>query len=189
MAAYDRSPLAVDWPGGRRGAWTWRERPDWSGWTVPTAEAPAEEGRLSGELAARAGGVILDIEPYRGFWRSDSVGEAEAFLRAYRQVTEAPIRVSLDQRRLRDGFPHRPFMEAAADFLPQVYWTDFGRPWREVLEEARSLLKPFGKPIEYVLPGNAESSDIGAAVSWCAEQGAAASIWVWQTVRPENWPR
>lgn len=184
MARFDRSPLAVD--GVTPSRWGWREM-GWTPWTVPTAIHPAREGALAGRLAREAGAVILDLEPYAGFWRG-TAADADAFLAAYRAETEAPLRISLDHRRLRDGFPYPALMEAAVDFLPQAYWTDFRRPWAAVLSEAGAALAPYGKPVEYVLPGNAEPPDFAAAIEWCAERGAATSAWVWQTIRPENWP-
>lgn len=184
MARFDRGALAVD--GANPSRWTWRER-GWTPWTVSTAISPAEEGALTGQLANEAGEVILDLEPYAGFWRG-TPGDADAFLAAYRAEADAPFRISIDHRRLRDGFPYPAFIEAAAGFLPQVYWTDFRRPWSEVLVEAEAALRPYGKQIEYVLPGNAEPADFAAAVAWCIERGVNASIWVWQTIRAENWP-
>jgi len=79
-------------------------------------------------------------------------------------------------------------MDAAAGFLPRVDWTDVRRPWREVLEEAELALRPYRRPIEYVLPGNAAPEDVAAALTWCAERQARVSLWVWQTIRWENWP-
>jgi hypothetical protein len=153
---------------------------------VPTAVDPAREGALAARLAAEAGSVILDLEPYAGFWRG-SAADADAFLAAYTAETDAPLRISLDHRRLRDGFPYQAFMDAAVDFLPQVHWTTFQRPWAAVLAEAEAALAPYNKPIEYVLPGDAVPADFAAALDWCAARGASVSAWVWQTIRPENW--
>jgi len=184
MARFDGSPLAVD--GVSPSHWSWREM-GWTPWTVPTAADASREGALAGQLARAAGSVILDLEPYAGFWRG-TAHDADAFIAAYRQETDAPLRISLDHRRVGEGFPYPSFMDAAADLLPQVYWTDFRRSWAAVLEEAEAVLTPYGKPIEYVLPGNAQPADFAAALAWCIERGANASIWVWQTIRAENWP-
>jgi hypothetical protein len=183
MTRFDRSPLAVD--GVTPSRWSWREL-GWVPWTVPTAVDPAREGALAGRLAREAGTVILDLEPYAGFWRG-TAADADVFLAAYREQTDAPLRISLDHRRLRDGFPYPALMDAAVDFLPQVYWTTFRRPWAAVLAEAEAALAPYRKPIEYVLPGDAAPSDFAAAIEWCTERGTRASAWVWQTIRAENW--
>ncbi len=140
MARFDRGALAVDKVAPSQ--WSWREM-GWMPWTVPTAIDPRREGALAGRLASEAGAVILDLEPYAGFWRG-TPADADAFLAAYRAETNAPLRISLDHRRLRDGFPYPAFINAAAGFLPQVYWTDFRRSWSEVLEEAEAALAPFG---------------------------------------------
>jgi hypothetical protein len=184
MALFDRSPLAVN--GISPSQWSWRQL-GWVPWTVPTAVDPRREGALAGQLADAAGSVILDLEPYAGFWRG-TAADADAFIAAYRQQTDAPLRISLDHRRVGEGFPYPSLMDAAADFLPQVYWTDFRRSWSAVLEEAEAVLAPYGKPIEYVLPGNAEPADFAKALAWCVARAANASIWVWQTIRAENWP-
>jgi len=187
MATFDASALAVRDAGGAARHWTWKQL-GWIPWTVPRGREPGREGALTGRLAREAGQVILDLEPYRGFWQGTEA-DARRFLAAYSAETSAPIQICLDHRRLQDGFPYPVFSEAAVAFLPQVYWTDFRRTWREVLEEAESALGGYERPIEYVLPGNADPADFEAALAWCAERGARASVWVWQTIRAENWPR
>ncbi len=186
MAEFDTSPLAVQNVKGTPPYWTWKER-GWVPWTVPRGGDPVREGQLTGQLAEAAGGVILDLEPYKGYWEGTEWG-AEHFVDAYFAETQVLPRICLDHRRLRDGFPYDPFLERVAGLLPQVYWTDFQRPWREVLEEAEAVLTPLHRPIEYVLPGNARTEDLQSARAWCTAHGAPASLWVWQTIQPENWP-
>jgi DNA-binding CsgD family transcriptional regulator len=186
MARFDTSPLAVQSMQGAPPYWSWKER-GWVPWTVPRGGDPVREGQLTGQLAEAAGNVILDLEPYKGFWEGTEWG-AEHFVDAYFAETQVLPQICLDHRRLRDGFPYDTFLERVAGLLPQVYWTDFQRPWLEVLEEAAAVLAPLQRPIEYVLPGNARAADLQAARAWCTARGAPASLWVWQTILPENWP-
>ena len=185
MAAFDPG-RGADGPPGRDGAWTW-DQLHASPWIVPTAQAPASEGGLAAAIAQAAGSVILDLEPYEHFWHGNRRDE-QAWITVYSQITDAPVAISLDHRRLAGfGFPGPGFLGLATRILPQCYWTTFQRPWLEVLQEARENCAPIERPIEYVLPGDSEPQDLQDAIGWCHDQGADFSVWVWQTIRPENW--
>ena len=185
MWEFDPSPFAVSGPSGANGVWTWSGLAPILPWTVPTGISDGDdEGAFTADLANEAGRVILDLEPYDHFWRGDRV-DAERFVDAYRNRCPQPFWVSLDYRRL--PFPLPVFHELTERYLPQCYWTTFQRPWLEVLEEAEARLTPYGKPVDYVLPGDANPEDLSAAIDWCTARGADASIWVWQTIHPENW--
>src|SRR5579862_453271 len=88
MNQFDQSPLAIHDPSGSPPAWTWSTQ-DWVPWTVPRGLDPAAEGELTGAIAEVAGGVILDLEPYPGFWAGDEAAAA-GFLAAYTAQTAAP---------------------------------------------------------------------------------------------------
>src|SRR3990167_5242847 len=172
MAAFDRSELAVG-----RGTWDYPTE-NIIPWVVPTGVSPMTEARLACNEYEQ---VIVDLEPYDHFWNGSLVDQV-----LYCQGFTSDMALSLDYRRL-PGFPSHSFINKASRFLPQCYWTSFQRPWQDVLEECKAKLEVYGKPIEYVIPGDAEPDDFSAALSWIDNKGSDASVWVWQHIRDENW--
>ena len=151
-------------------------------WTVPTGVQPSLEGEMTQALGA--GRVILDLEPYPGFWQQDR-NAADKFLASCTR----PFDISIDHRRL-PGFPFTSFIQRADKILPQVYWTTFQRPWKSVLDEARGAIWGIGaedRNMEFILPGDADPDDFSDAATWCRDRGIDYSVWVWQNIREENW--
>jgi hypothetical protein len=62
-------------------------------------------------------------------------------------------------------------------YLPQNYWTDFQRPWQQVMEAAAANVEPLG-PTEPILPYKAVAADMEACIAWCEERAyASTSLW------------
>ncbi len=186
MDTCDRSPLAVRHPWGRLPYWTWTER-HWQPWTVPRGGEAYQEGRVTGQLAEAAGSVILDLSSPKGTMLGSAV-VAGQFLQGYRAETAVPWQVRLDPMQLAQGFPPPDFLTGATKLLLQVAWPSDPDRWQEVLEAAEEAVHPWGKPVEYVLPGDADPATLQAAVRWCAAHGRSCSLWAWSTIRAENWP-
>jgi hypothetical protein len=171
--------------------WNWQEANIVPWWNL-TGWNPTGAARMCGETIVQAGRLILDLEPYDNGPGPDHwvKGEAEAstfqsIFNSYR--ADLPFDITLDYRRIPDGFPYRWWLDQCDRILPQVYWTTFQRSWRSVLEEAARLLDPLGHEIEWVLPGNASAHDLADSLDWIKERGEHASIWLWQTLTHENW--
>lgn len=188
MDNFDSNRLAVSstWGGGG-----WQFDKLWVPWTVPICRnvGMAEvEGQLSAELLTRSGRIILDLEPYEGFYRGGDA-ETAAFMRELLKG-DGQIDLSVDYRRLADGFPPEVFINHSTRMLPQCYWTTFRRPWQTVLEEAyqaMAWLEYLPPEMEFVLPADASLEDLEAAIQWCEQHSAKWSIWLWQTMDNNKW--
>lgn len=188
---------------------------EWKPWGVARGRQPGTPGDTyamrEGELAAaaaKAGAgpgerriVILDVEPhYHGgttpqFWRGDLGADGRtvrALLDTFLGEGGEEVWLSLDARSahlapisFRDWAEH----PAVTRVLPQTYWTDFGRPWRESIDRANALLASHGvraDRVAHVLPGNAKAQELSEAIEHCHGAGnLAPSVWQRQTLTPE----
>lgn len=136
-------------------------------WCVPqgTLDRQAEVA-LAAEVASEFGELIIDAEPYRGFWESswESFADYLAWLR--QAAPDAIIHVTFDA-------PYRDYSRIRINdwahlvngyLMPQDYWTDFQEPPAHVLRRSHAQLKGLGE-ICHVLPLNgsvAEYAAVGA---------------------------
>lgn len=120
------------------------------------------EGQIYGQLALATDGLVLDVEPYEGFWGAwRPVGYAQHLMQTIRSVAPASLLVfQPDPRtmRLEELRPEEwiPFCDVIAG---QHYWTDFQTNPSQELLNAQQLGHDWGKTVWPTLPGNAPASD------------------------------
>ncbi len=159
MAAFDRSPLAISGPGrlAQLTASCAARGVDVIPWVVATGPG---DGAAHAALGPR---LVVDLEPYAGFWQSDYTGILSYFtaLRAG-GVTELLVSIDPRQSALRalgvSGWaPH------VDGLLPQCYWTDFQQP-EPVVEPLIDLeVHQLHAQVFPVWPYNAAPVDLQAA--------------------------
>lgn len=150
------------------------------------ATAHATVGRICRTL-------IVDFEwRYPGFADKGNWDDAVRYFRLLREGAPG-VRIVFcpDARQIRRGEYQvadvLPFVDVVS---PQVYWTDFQRPWGEVLDEG--LFADYGgKPVWPMVPGNSDPGDLDAALTRLLNEAHApgpATAYVFQRVglREEN---
>ena len=138
-------------------------------WAVPVGADPQREAAAVA-LAANAPGVksvILDVEPYDGFWQGDAAAAKQYMDTLESCVSDGlHIGISLDSRnvgKLR-AIHFDTWKASGIDSLhPQVYWHDFGLPFGIALHECTETLVGTGLPIYPVL-GTYPNPRTGVAV-------------------------
>lgn len=122
-------------------------------WVVPHGPADAAAHAPVSSI------VVVDLEPYSGFWTADPSG-IPAYLQALRNGGVGELHVSIDPRPSAVQSVNLPAWAGLVDgLLPQLYWTDFGQDALEVLPMLRRL-QAFGTPVYPVLPGNGTAQDL-----------------------------
>ena len=138
-------------------------------WAVPVGADPQREAAAVA-LASHVPGVksvILDVEPYDGFWQGD-VAAATQYIDTLRANVgdDMHVGISVDSRtpdKLR-AIHFYEWMEGGTDSVhPQVYWHDFGLPFGIALHECTETLAGYGLPIYPVL-GTYPNPRTGVAV-------------------------
>ena len=140
-------------------------------WATPVGADPQREAMVVAQ-AANAPGVkslILDVEPYEGFWQGDAAAVVQYMATLVASVSDdLHIGISLDSRnvgKLR-AIHFSSWIAVGIDSLhPQVYWHDFGLPFGIALHECTETLanKAPALPIYPVL-GTYPNSRTGVAV-------------------------
>ena len=153
-------------------------------WSVARGLDTVAETRLIVEACRRPGvrSLILDVEPYVGFWSGGQEGIRPFMLRIRRQLPASfHIGMSVDPRRhhFRGIWPGewRPFVNSVH---PQVYWVTFGNLPEEALQEAWDVWSDFGLPIVPVLQGDAEPREIRAAHTLSTHRHRAPGVAWWR---------
>ncbi|MCY3719299.1 MAG: peptidoglycan DD-metalloendopeptidase family protein [Anaerolineaceae bacterium] len=126
--------------------------------------------------------LILDVEPYAGFWSGGREGIRPYMLRIRRQIPgNFHIGISVDPRRhhFRHIWPQewRPFVDSVH---PQVYWVTFGVLPEVALREAWDVWKDYGLPIVPVLQGDADPAEIRVARTLAKRRFRAPAIALWR---------
>ncbi len=126
--------------------------------------------------------LILDVEPYAGFWTGGREGIRPFMLRIRRQIPgNFHIGISVDPRRhhFRHIWPEewRPFVDSVH---PQVYWVTFGVLPEVALREAWDVWKDYGLPIVPVLQGDADSAEIRVAHTLARRRYGAPGTALWR---------
>ena len=158
------------------------------------------------DLYAKAGNaaglLVFDSEDGAGFWGGNRpVGDARRLMERFR--AQAPNCVTVWQPDGRRQFGHLqrlrpeewgPNMNV---YSPQVYWTDFQRPCKTVVQEHFATFRDLkasgqlweGAEWRPTFPGDAEPRDLLDSMALAATQGATSCI-IFQlaTLRPENFP-
>ena len=137
-------------------------------WCVPRGADVEREADLIIQACLRPGvkSMILDVEPYDGFWMGGKDGIRPFMVRVRRGIPGSfHIGITVDPRpqHYEHIYPLEwyPFVNSVH---PQDYWSTFRRSPDVVLEETFRVWGGFGRPIIPALQGDAESvNDMRAA--------------------------
>lgn len=160
MAKYDKSSdMGIS---GRDAITRWvnvlqANQMNFHGWCVPKGIEVEREADLVIEACNTEGvqSMILDIEPYAGFWQGGKSAIRPFMTRIRRGIGgKFHLGLSTDPRshRFDDIYPYewQPFVNSVH---PQCYWKTFGRDVDVVLAEVYNTWKGYGLPIYPVLQG------------------------------------
>ncbi|MBZ0308880.1 MAG: SH3 domain-containing protein, partial [Anaerolineae bacterium] len=149
-------------------------------WCVPKGSHLEAETNLIIQTCLRPGvkSLIMDIEPYAGFWEGGKQGIRPFMTRIRRAIPGAfHIGMSVDPRRHHYAsiFPEEwsPFVSS---IHPQVYWATFRQTPEDALKEAFDVWKPYGKPIIPVLDGDADPNDMNTAITLATQSHQAPGL-------------
>jgi hypothetical protein len=153
-------------------------------WAVVKGQnVTAEADRLI-EVCNRPGvrSMVLDIEPFSGFWTVGRDPIRPLMTRVRRGVGgRFHIAMAIDPRPQHKAniFPAewRPFINSVH---LQLYWNTFQRPMKEVLDEGFSTWKDYGLPVFPVLPASAPRDEIIAGRQYAVQRHKAAGISWWR---------
>ena len=153
-------------------------------WCVARGLDIVAETNLIVQACQRPGvrSLILDVEPYDGFWSAGREGIRPFMLRIRRQLpANFHIGMSVDPRRHHFNriWPEewRPYIDS---IHPQVYWVTFGNLPQEALQEAWEVWGNFGLPIVPVLQGNSEAWEIRMAHTLATKRHKAPGVSWWR---------
>ncbi len=163
-------------------------------WAVVKGQNIAAEADRIIEVCNRPGvrSMILDVEPYSGFW---TVGKdpIRPFMTRIRRGIGGRFHLGMAvdprPRHKASIFPHewRPFVNSVH---LQVYWDTFQRPYDEVLDEAYRTWGDYGLPLYPVMPGKAPRDEIKAGREYVIKRHKAAGMswWRFGTIGPIEFP-
>lgn len=191
MGYWDKSPLAITGP-ERIDQWVETLAAydlDFHAWCIPRGLDPAGETALIVQACSRAGvkSMILDVEPYPGFWQGGKAGKKESIrpymLRIWRQLNGLPrafhIGMSVDPRSRHYLSVHPsewfPFVFSVH---PQIYHRTFEQSPTEAIDDTYQTWTNFGRPIIPIVQGAAPLGEIQEAMQLVKERGAVGlSAW------------
>jgi len=163
-------------------------------WAVVKGEDVAAEADRIIEVCNRPGvrSMVLDVEPYSGFWTVGRDPIRPLMTRIRRGVGgRFHIGMAVDPRpqHKKRIFPDewRPFINSVH---LQVYWNTFQRPWDEVLDEAFRTWKDVQLPLYPVMPGSAPRDEIIAGRDYVVNRLKASGMswWRFGVVGPIEFP-
>lgn len=136
-------------------------------WCVPKGEnLELETDRIIQTcLVSGVKSLILDVEPYRGFWSGGRDVIRPYMLRIRRALpADFHIGMAVDPRahHFNSIFPDEwfPFINSVH---PMVYWGEFRRPLASVLEETYRVWGNYGRPIIPALQADTPPDDMSSA--------------------------
>lgn len=161
MGEYDESDLAIRGP-SRVDEWVracQAKGMEFHAWCVPHGLDIERETAIISQACKRpgVGSLVLDIEPYAGYWKGGAEN-VRPFMLALRRELGARfhIGISVDPRKHHRHtiFPDEwyPFIDS---LHPQLYWKTFRVTPAEVLENVYAVWGDYGRPIFPVFQGAA----------------------------------
>ncbi len=163
-------------------------------WAVVKGENVTAEADRIIEVCNRPGvrSMVLDVEPYAGFWRAGKEPIRPLMTRIRRGIGgRFHLGMAVDPRSQHKAsiFPAewRPFINSVH---LQLYWNTFQQPWRSVLDEGWDTWKDYGLPLFPVLPGNAPRDEMNAARVYAVStlKAAGLSWWRFGIIGPIEFP-
>lgn len=186
MGKFDRSALAINGPADIT---RWVQILEANGlefhaWCVPTGLYAEAEANLISITCTTPGvkSMILDVEPYAGFWQAGQAGIRPLMLRVRQRVGgRFHIGISVDPRpwHYESIFPQEwlPFVNSVH---PQVYWKTFRVDPEAALQQMTDTWKGYGKPIIPALQGDADLNDEITAHTLATQRYGYRSLSWWR---------
>jgi murein DD-endopeptidase MepM/ murein hydrolase activator NlpD len=162
-------------------------------WCVPRGGDINAEANLIIQACSRPGvkSMILDVEPYEGYWIGGRDGIRPLMTRIRRALPGAyHIGMAVDPRvqHYESIFPREwaPFVNSVH---PMVYWVTMRISPDTLLEETYRVWGGYGKPIVPILQGNATPDDIEAAFTLSTKRHQARGVSWWRlgVIGPVEW--
>lgn len=162
-------------------------------WCVPRGLDINAETNIIIQTCLRPGvkSLILDVEPYAGFWAGGQAGIRPFMTKIRRAIPGAfHIGLSIDPRahHYESIFPREwaPFVNS---IHPQVYWETMRREAESVLEETYRVWGSYGKPIIPALQGDADVNSMEAAHTLATQRHGARGVSWWRlgVIGPVEW--
>lgn len=186
MGQFDRSALAIN---GEADIDRWvqvlaKYDLEFHAWCVPTGLDPERETAVIIATCSRPGvrSMILDVEPYAGFWQGGEAG-IRPYMLAIRRVLggEFHIGMSMDPRpqHFDSIFPNRwfPFVDS---IHPQSYWYTFRQTPEQTLQSTFNTWGSYGRPVIPALQGDAPLVDQTAAHALATGRFGATGLSWWR---------
>ncbi len=162
-------------------------------WCVPKGTHTEAETDILIQACQRPGvrSLILDIEPYAGFWQGGQAGIRPFMTRVRRALPGTfHIGMAVDPRRHHFAtiFPAEwfPFINS---IHPMVYWATFRRTPEDALRETYEVWGAYGRPIIPILDGDAQPTDMRDAITLSTQRHGARGLSWWRlgTITPAGW--
>ncbi len=162
-------------------------------WCVPKGTHLEAETNIIIQTCKRPGvkSLILDVEPYAGFWQGGREGIRPYMMRIRRAIPGAfHIGMSIDPRshHFASVYPEEwsPFINSVH---PQVYWATFRETPEDALKEAFDVWGHYGKTIIPVLDGDANPTDMNTAITLATQRHRSPGLSWWRlgTITPARW--
>lgn len=162
-------------------------------WCVPRGRDLEAETNLIIQACSRPGvkSMILDVEPYDGFWMGGAEGVRPFMTRIRRAIPGSfHIGLAVDPRtRHYDTIHPREWSPFVNSVHTMSYWETFRREPDDVLEESFRVWNTFGKPVIPILQGDAEPVDMEAAHNLATQRYGARGLSWWRVgvIGPVEW--
>lgn len=162
-------------------------------WCVPKGTHVDAETNIIIQACKRPGvrSLILDVEPYAGFWQGGASGVRPFMTRIRRALPGSfHIGMAVDPRKnhFESIFPREwfPFINS---IHPMAYWATFRRTPEAVLRETYEIWGSYGRPIIPILDSDADPDDMAAAITLATQRHRAAGLSWWRlgTITPVGW--
>lgn len=186
MGRFDRSAMAIN-SGADIDRWVQTLQKyslDFHAWCVPTGVNIEREAAIAIEVSKRPGvkSLILDVEPYAGFWQGGREGVRPYMLRMRQGIGgKFHIGMSMDPRpwHYASIFPEEwfPFVNS---LHPQSYWFTFRVTPEEALKQTYDTWRTYGRPIIPALQGDAPQVDQEAAHTLATQRHGARGVSWWR---------
>ncbi|MGQ9887409.1 MAG: peptidoglycan DD-metalloendopeptidase family protein [Aggregatilineales bacterium] len=157
---------------------------DFHAWCVPRGLDERAETDLIIQACQRPGvkSMILDVEPYDGFWSAGREGIRPFMLRIRRELPgRFHIGLAVDPRpqHYRAIFPEEwfPFVQSVH---PMAYWATFRRSPEAVLAEVYQVWGGYGRTIIPILQADAQPVDINTAHVLATQRHGAPGLSWWR---------
>ncbi|HEX2906418.1 MAG TPA: SH3 domain-containing protein, partial [Phototrophicaceae bacterium] len=153
-------------------------------WAVPKGSHVEAETNIIIQACSRPGvkSLILDMEPYDGFWQGGQAGIRPYMTRIRRGLPASfHIGLAVDPRRQHyaNTFPQEwyPFVNSVH---PMAYWATFRRTPEDVLKETFEVWGNYGRPIIPILDGDAQASEMSTATTLAVQRHQARGLSWWR---------